>query len=103
MIRRTVIRKGFGRPIVTANCQSLGERNGDGLQRDVGSAQHESGDNVRWYVEYFFLFLPALAIVSQHLASFRKFPPRQLPANFSVERAIEKLRLPPSSKLASSP
>jgi hypothetical protein len=60
-------------------------------------AQYESGDYVRWSIEHTFVVVPAQAIVAQHLASFQQFPPRQRPGSFSVEQAMEKLRLPPSS------
>jgi len=60
-------------------------------------AQHESGDYVRWFIDHAFLLVPAQAIVAQHIASFREFPPRQRPGSFSVEQAMEKLRLPPST------
>src|SRR5712672_3452189 len=60
-------------------------------------AQHESGDYVRWFIEHAFVVVPAQGIVGQHLASFVQFPPRQRPGSFSVEQAMEKLRLPPSS------
>ncbi|MET3907801.1 arylsulfatase A-like enzyme [Bradyrhizobium sp. S3.3.6] len=54
-------------------------------------AQHESGD----FIEHAFVVVPAQATVGQHLASFVQFPPQQRPGSFSVEQAIEKLRLPP--------
>ena len=57
----------------------------------------KSGDYVRWFIEHAFVVVPAQAIVGQHLASFVQFPPRQRPGSFSVEQAMEKLRLPPSS------
>jgi arylsulfatase len=60
-------------------------------------SQHESGDYVRWFIDHAFLLVPAQAIVAQHIASFREFPPRQRPGSFSVEQAMEKLRLPPST------
>jgi len=37
------------------------------------------------------VFVPAQAIVAQHLASFREFPPRQRPGSFSVGEAMEML------------
>ena len=57
----------------------------------------ESGDYVRWFIEHAFVFVPAQAIVRQHMASFGQFPPRQRPGSFTVQQALEKLRLPPSS------
>jgi arylsulfatase len=58
---------------------------------------YESGDYVRWFIEHAFVVVPAQAVVAQHLQSFQEFPPRQRPGSFSVEQALEKLRLPPSS------
>jgi arylsulfatase len=58
---------------------------------------YEAGDYVRWFVEHAFIVIPAQAIVAQHLQSFQEFPPRQRPGSFSVDQALEKLRLPPSS------
>jgi hypothetical protein len=53
--------------------------------------QHESGDYVKWFVEHLFLFVPAQAIVGQHLQTFRDFPPRQKPGSFSVGEAMDML------------
>ncbi|MDI4237314.1 hypothetical protein OZ411_31365 [Bradyrhizobium sp. Arg237L] len=44
-------------------------------------------------IDHAFLLVPAQAIVAQNIASFREFPPRQRPGSFSVEQAMEKLRL----------
>jgi hypothetical protein len=60
-------------------------------------AQHESGDYIRWFVEHAFVVVPAQGIVGQHLSSFVQFPPRQRPGSFSVEEAMDKLRLPPAN------
>jgi arylsulfatase len=43
------------------------------------------------------VIVPAQVIVRQHLASFAQFPLRRRPDSFSVEQAMEKLRLPASS------
>jgi hypothetical protein len=64
-------------------------------------AQHEAGDYVKWFVEHAFVFVPAQAIVAEHLASFQQFPPRQAPGSFTVNQVMENLRKlsrnPPSS------
>ena len=60
-------------------------------------AEVESGDYVKWFVEHVFLFVPAQAIVAQHLQSFQQFPPRQRPGTFSIQQAMEKLINPPST------
>jgi len=58
---------------------------------------YEAGDYVRWFVEHAFVVIPAQAIVAQHIQSFKEFPPRQRPGSFSVDQALDQLRLPPSS------
>jgi arylsulfatase len=64
-------------------------------------AQHESGDYVRWFIEHAFVVVPAQGIVGQHLSSFVQLPPRQRPGSFSVEQAMEKLRLAAVQQLGS--
>lgn len=54
-------------------------------------ADHEAGEYQNWFVEHLFLLVPAQAIVGQHLATFREFPPRQKPGSFSVEQAMDML------------
>jgi arylsulfatase len=39
-----------------------------------------------------FLFIPAQAIVSEYLQTFKEFPPRQRAASFSIDQALEKAR-----------
>jgi arylsulfatase len=41
-------------------------------------------------VDRVFLILPAVALVSQYLQTFEDFPPRQRPASFSVDQALEQ-------------
>ena len=45
----------------------------------------------KWLVDRAFLILPAVQKVSQYLASYKEFPPRQRPASFSIDQAIEAL------------
>jgi arylsulfatase len=37
--------------------------------------------------------LPAAAYVSQFLATFKDFPPRQRPASFSIDQVLQSLQL----------
>jgi hypothetical protein len=39
-----------------------------------------------------FLMVPAQAIVGEFLKTFAEFPPRQKPASFSIDQALEKAR-----------
>jgi arylsulfatase len=45
-----------------------------------------------WMMKHAFLTLPAVAKVSEFLATFKQFPPRQRPASFSIDQVIEKLQ-----------
>ena len=46
----------------------------------------------KWMVDRAFLLVPAQAIVSEFLKTFEEFPPRQTPASFSIDQALEKAR-----------
>src|SRR4029450_12123300 len=46
----------------------------------------------KWKADRAFLFVPAQAIVGQFLETFREFPPRQRPASFSIDQALENAR-----------
>jgi arylsulfatase len=39
-----------------------------------------------------FMMVPAQAIVGEYLKTFEQFPPRQRPASFSIDQALEKAR-----------
>jgi len=44
----------------------------------------------KWKADRAFLLVPAQAIVAEFLATFKEFPPRQKPASFSIDQALEK-------------
>jgi len=46
----------------------------------------------KWKADHAFLLVPAQAIVAEFLKTFREFPPRQTPASFSIDQALEKAR-----------
>jgi arylsulfatase len=46
----------------------------------------------KWMADRAFLLVPAQAIVGQFLKTFEQFPPRQKPASFSIDEALEKAR-----------
>jgi arylsulfatase len=46
----------------------------------------------KWMADRAFLLVPAQAIVGQFLKTFEEFPPRQRPASFSIDEALEKAR-----------
>ena len=46
----------------------------------------------KWKADRAFLFVPAQVIVGEFLKTFQEFPPRQRPASFSIDQALEKAR-----------
>jgi arylsulfatase len=46
----------------------------------------------KWMADHTFLLVPAQAIVAEFLKTFQEFPPRQKPASFSIDQALEKAR-----------
>ena len=46
----------------------------------------------KWMADRTFLLVPAQAIVGEFLKTFVEFPPRQKPASFSIDQALEKAR-----------
>ena len=46
----------------------------------------------KWKADRAFLLVPAQQIVGAFLATFKEFPPRQRPASFGVDQALEKAR-----------
>jgi arylsulfatase len=46
----------------------------------------------KWMVDRAFLLVPAQVIVGKFLETFEQFPPRQKPASFSINQALEKAR-----------
>jgi arylsulfatase len=66
---------------------------GDPFER----ADHESANYDMWRFDRAFMILPAVAYVTQHLATYEDFPPRQEPAAFNLGDALEKIPRNPSS------
>ena len=46
----------------------------------------------KWMADRAFLLVPAQAIVGEFLKTFEEFPPRQKPASFSIDQALDKAR-----------
>ena len=60
------------------------------LRSDPFERSDESIFYGKWLADRMFMFVPAQAIVADFLKTFEEFPPRQKPASFSVDQAIEK-------------
>ena len=46
----------------------------------------------KWMADRAFMLVPAQGLVGQLLKTFEEFPPRQRPASFSIDQALEKAR-----------
>jgi len=46
----------------------------------------------KWFADRVFILYGAQALVGMYLKTFEEFPPRQKPASFSVDEALEKAR-----------
>jgi arylsulfatase len=46
----------------------------------------------KWVADRSFLLVPAQAMVGEFLKTFAEFPPRQKPASFNIDQALEKAR-----------
>jgi len=55
-----------------------------------------------WCLDHAFVLVPSQAIVSEFLATFREFPPRQKAASFSIDQVVEKMQGVLSADLQSS-
>jgi arylsulfatase A-like enzyme len=44
-----------------------------------------------WFINHAFLVLAAQAVMTEFLATFKDFPPRQRAASFTIDQAVEKL------------
>ena len=75
-------------PLVTLRFPKLFCLRTDPFER----ADHEAGDYDRWRVDHAFVLLPAIAFVSQHLATFTEYPPRQKPGSFNLDGVLRKLQ-----------
>lgn len=54
-------------------------------------ALDESMDYQRWWTERFFVMVPAQVVVRDFLQTFIQFPPRQVPANFSIDKVLKQM------------
>ncbi|MGB5894900.1 MAG: arylsulfatase [Ignavibacteriaceae bacterium] len=65
------------------------------LRRDpYERAQITSNTYYDWVMDHVFFMVPAQSYVSQFLATFKEFPPRQKAASFSLDEVLKKLESP---------
>jgi hypothetical protein len=44
-----------------------------------------------WFIDHDYIALAAQVIVSEFMATFKEFPPRQKAASFTIDQAMEKM------------
>jgi arylsulfatase len=76
-------------PLVSLRAPNLYNLRSDPFERGPEDATLFYG---KWVADRSFLLVPAQAIVAEFLKSFEEFPPRQKPASFSIDQALEKGR-----------
>lgn len=81
----------WSEPFVTLRLPLLQNLRMDPFER----AEHESMLYDEWRINRVFVLVPAQAIVSQFLSTFRDYPPRQKPGSFSLDRVLEELQATP--------
>jgi arylsulfatase A-like enzyme len=64
------------------------------LQADPFERGDSSFEYPRWQMDRAFIAVPAQALVSQWLQTFKEFPPRQRPASFNLDEVMRKLSPP---------
>ena len=62
------------------------------LRADPFEKGPEGSFYAQWLAERMFLFVPAQAVVAEHLQTFRDFPPRQRPSSFSVDQLMDSMQ-----------
>jgi arylsulfatase len=76
-------------PLVTKRLPDIYNLRSDPFERATEDASMFYG---KWKADRAFLLVPAQEIVGQFLATFKEFPPRQRPASFSIDQALDKAR-----------
>src|SRR5262249_29615791 len=83
---------GFGvweEPLVSMRVPDIYNLRTDPFERAKEDAPMFYG---KWKIDRAFLLFPAQAMVGEFLKTFAEFPPRQKPASFSIDQALEKAR-----------
>jgi arylsulfatase len=76
-------------PLVTMRAPKLFSVRSDPFERgDIGPAIGYE----KWFADRAFVLVPAQTIVGEFLKTFEEFPPRQRPASFSIDQALERAR-----------
>src|SRR5262245_33078359 len=74
-------------PLVAKRLPDIYNLRSDPFERATEDAELFYG---KWKADRAFLLVPAQALVGELLETFKEFPPRQKPASFSIDQALEK-------------
>jgi arylsulfatase len=74
-------------PFVPLRVPTLYNLRSDPLEKGYASIYYQ-----KWMADRMFTMVPAQGIVGEFLNTFAEFPPRQKPASFSIDQALEKAR-----------
>jgi arylsulfatase len=55
-------------------------------------ADTDSNNYYTWWIRRIFALVPAQTFVGEYIASFKEFPPRQKPAKFNVDDALNAMK-----------
>ncbi|MCP6758529.1 MAG: arylsulfatase [Fischerella sp. CENA71] len=77
----------WAEPFVTLRVPKLYNLRTDPFER----ADITSNTYYDWFLDHDYIVLAAQAIVTQFLETFKEFPPRQKPASFTIDQALEKM------------
>jgi arylsulfatase len=81
--------KAWEEPFVTKRVPDIYNLRSDPFERGTEDADIFYA---KWKADRVFLLVPAQAMVGEYLKTFKEFPPRQRPASFSIDQALEKAR-----------
>jgi arylsulfatase A-like enzyme len=77
----------WAEPFVTLRVPKLFNLRTDPFERaDVTSNTYWD-----WFIDHGYLIMAAQSLITQFLATFQEFPPRQKAASFTIDQALEKL------------
>ena len=77
----------WGEPFVSLRLPKIFNLRRDPFER----ADENSNTYWDWVLDHAFVLYPAQRIVAQQLGSFERFPPRQKPAAFNMDRVLEQM------------
>ncbi len=80
----------WSEPFVSLRIPKLFNLRTDPFER----ADTDANNYERWWIERVFTLVPAQTFVAEYVETFKEFPPRQKPAKFNVDDALELLQNP---------